>query len=131
MKPLYPDVFYHDGRGPELTRVYWKGRGQVLQAIEYMPPDSSSAEDTFHMIFIKAQVVQIIPEEAITYGDLNDALIAHRPAALFDAGRTDWLKSFSQRHLSRCTHYKALFYDELFEVIAEGVEVFKGKHKNG
>ena len=61
MKPLFSELFYHEGRGPELTKVYWKGRGQVLAAIEFMPPDASSPEDTSHLVFEKSQVVQIIP----------------------------------------------------------------------
>src|SRR6185369_13177719 len=79
MKPLFTDLFYHDGRGPELVRIHWKARGEILKAIDFMPPDASSSEDICHLLFDKLQVVQIIPEEVIDYRDFNDALIAHRP----------------------------------------------------
>jgi len=133
MKPIHADLFYHEGRGPQLVKVYWCGRGQVLKAIDFIPPDAEKSEDISHLIFEKPQVVEIIPEEVIGYSDLslNEALTNHGPAALFDAGKSEWLKSFSPTHLSRCTHYRIMFYDELFEVIAESVEARKGKYENG
>ena len=95
-----------------------------------MPPDAETSEDVYHLTFSGLQVVEVIPEEVIDYegGGLCDALIKHRPAALFDAGRSAWLATFSQRHLGRCTHYRILFYDELFEIIAEGLKIEKGKY---
>ena len=67
----------------------------------------------------------VTPEEVI--GDGAVALLARfRPAAMFDLGRSAWLLSFAQQHLRECRHYQLLFYDDLFDVIAEGVEVAPG-----
>jgi hypothetical protein len=131
MKPILPELFYHDGRGPELVSVHWSGRGQVLEAIDFMPPDAETRDDIYHLTFTGLQVVEIIPEEVADFedGGLCDALIAHRPAALFDAGKSKWLSSFSQRHLGKCSHFRIMFYDELFEVIAVEVRIEKGKYK--
>jgi len=131
MKPIHPELFYHDGRGPELVGVHWSARGQVLQAIDFMPPDAETNEDIYHIGFAGVQVVQIIPEEVVEYDDggLSSALTKHRPAALFNAGKSKWLLSFSQRHLDKCFHFRIMFYDELFEVIAEDIRIQKGKYK--
>ncbi len=68
----------------------------------------------------------ITPEEVINYTQLS-YIAEHRPAAMFNLGKSNWLKSFSQLHLEKCNHYQLLFYDELLDVIAEGVEFGKGK----
>ena len=58
-----------------------------------------------------------------------DALVRFRPAALFDLGRSDWLRSFAPQHLARCRHYRLVFYDELFDVICEDVECRDGGYQ--
>jgi hypothetical protein len=57
----------------------------------------------------------------IDYARVGSDLTRHRPAAMFDLGRSEWLRSCAPQHLERCRHYQ-LFYDELFDVIAEGLE---------
>src|SRR5712671_386417 len=117
--PLFPAEFYHDGRGPELLRVHWAHNGAVLAAIDYVNPDAQSG--VRHVRFAGVQVVMVTPEEVIHYGTLGDHLSAHRPAAMLDLGRSPWLARFSPRHLAACRHIQLLFYDELFDVICEGV----------
>jgi len=68
----------------------------------------------------------ITPEEVIGQGTLGDLRRRYRPAAMFDCGKSEWLRSFAQKHLERCHHYQLVFYDHLLEVIAEGVEVRRG-----
>ena len=68
----------------------------------------------------------ITPEEVIGDEVLGELLGQHRPAAMFDRGKSEWLRSFAQEHLGRCQHYQLLFYDQLLDVIAEGVEVGRG-----
>jgi hypothetical protein len=128
--PIHPELFYHDGRGPELLAVHWAGRGRVLKAVDFMPPDAES-EAVWHVRFIRPQVVKIIPEEVIDYkvGGLGEALVTHSPTALFNAGKSQWFLSFAQRHLQACSHYRILLYDELFEVVAEDVKIEKGSYK--
>ena len=126
-KPVHVEMFYADGRGPELQRVHWGGRGQRLVAIEYYNPDDVyEPANLKHVRFGGLQVVRITPEEVIDYAELGSTMNESRPAAMFDLGRTRWLESFSQRHLTRCSHYQLLFYDDLFDVICETVSCHHG-----
>ena len=69
------------------------------------------------------------PEEVIPYGSSRVADFgAHRPAAAFDLGHSEWLLSFSPQHLSRCHHFQLLFYDELLDVICEGLDFRSGAY---
>ena len=127
--PIHVEFFYADGRGPELARLFWKHRNNVLEGAEFMPPDAASSDDLHFVRFLRPQVVMITPEEVINYASMSSYLIKYRPAAMFDLGKSDWLKSFSPRHLEKCSHFQLLFYDELVDVIAEGVEFGKGNFK--
>lgn len=124
MKPICVENFFHDGRGPELQRIHWGPNGVGIRAIDYFTPDDVHETASLRRVLIrKAQVVMVTPEEVIDYGKVGgDALVQHRPAAMFDLGTSDWLKSFSPRHLGECRHFRMFFYDELVDVIAEGVE---------
>ena len=126
--PISADRFYHDGRGPSLHRVHWSREGHYLLAIDYSNHDDGF--DQKHVKFVRPQVVMITPEEVINYGDgdLTGLLVRYRPAAMFDRGRSPWLESFSPRHLSQCRHFQLFFYDELFDVICEGVECVLGRY---
>ena len=68
----------------------------------------------------------ITPEEVIEYRELGPRLARARPAAMFDLGKSEWLLSFSQRHLSSCHHFQLMFYDELFDIICERVSCHRG-----
>lgn len=125
MRPIHSSQFYHDGRGPELVQVHWDGAGTQLTAIDYMNPDARSG-DLWHVRFAGVQVVMVTPEEVINDIDLDEALMEHSPAAMFDLGRSRWLESFAPRHLARCSHVKLLFYDHLFDVICEQVSCHPG-----
>lgn len=123
MKPIWVEKFFHEGRGPELQEVHWGPGGAVLRALDYFNPDDVHDSGSLKRVIIhKPQVVMITPEEVINYGPATEALVRYRPAAMFDLGASDWLRGFSQRHLGACRHYQLFFYDELFDVIAEGVE---------
>lgn len=119
-KPLHQDLFQHDGRGPELVRVYWARRGTLIEAIDYYNhADNYTQENLKHVRFIGPHVVMITPEEVIGTEQLTDIITTSRPAAMFDLGPTEWLRSFGQSHLTQCSHFQLLFYDELFDVICE------------
>ena len=123
-------MFYSDGRGPELTTIRWGFSGRTLEAAEFMLPDAETPEDLRHVRFLRPQVVMITPEEVIDYQVMSPYLMKHRPAAMFDLGKSDWLRSFSQRHLEKCSHFQLYFYDELIDVIAEGAIFATGKYQN-
>jgi len=52
-------------------------------------------------------------------------------AAVHDLGRTSWLESFKQQHLGGCSHFQVMFYDEVFDIICEGVEAGLGRYADG
>jgi hypothetical protein len=118
--PIHTTAFYHDGRGPTLQKVHWDAGGTILRAIDYVNPNDEGVA-LKHVAFLKPQVAMVTPEEVIDYGRVGSDLSRHKPAAMFDLGRSDWLRSFAPRHLERCRHFQLFFYDELFEVLAEGV----------
>lgn len=122
MIPIHVEAFWDDGRGPELLRLHWDSSGTVLRGADYHNPDWGSTTPVRRVRFIRAQVAMITPEEVIDYAALGPLLAAHRPAAMFDLGRSPWLESFAPRHLAECHHFRLVFYDQLVDVIAEGVE---------
>jgi len=124
---LHAAAFVHDGRGPELRRVHWGEMGTVPLAIDYFNPgDTYDEAHLKHVRFLAPQVVMITPEEVIGPEAIGDLVLRHPGAAMFDRGRSPWLASCSQKHLGKCRHFQLLFYDELIDVIAEGVEVRQG-----
>ena len=125
--PVGVEHFHHDGRGPELRRIRWDDYGRRLLAVDYFNPEAEyRAENLCRVGFVNSQVVMITPEEVISPEAMGDLLIRYKPAAAFDRGRDAWLDSFSPRHLANCTHYQLMFYDELLDVICEGLEFQAG-----
>lgn len=120
MKPVYVERFYHDGRGPELVQMHWGRRNLDLLAIDYFAPDVVYTDGNLsHVRFEGLQVFMMTPEEVI--GKFHSGMSTHRPAAMFDLGQDDWYREFSPRHLSKCSHFQMMFYDELIDVICENV----------
>jgi hypothetical protein len=69
-------------------------------------------DDTRHLIIHKEQVHKYTPEEV--YNSSRDELrwgASINPAAMVDLGKSDWLLSFTQRHLGKCRHDRVTFYD--------------------
>jgi hypothetical protein len=124
LTPIHVAKFFHDGRGPELQRVHWDLTGVCIQRLDYFNPDDVHEPASLRCVVVtRPHVLMITPEEVIDYAKVGgDALVNHRPAAMFDLGTSDWLKTFSQRHRGSCRHFRLFFYDELIDLIAEGVE---------
>ena len=131
MTPIFSDRFQHDGRGPELQRMVWEGSGsQRLVAIEYFnPADVYEPANLKHVALSGVQVVMVTPEEVIGPEQIREIIATYRPASMFDLGRSRWFLSFSQQHLGGCRHFQLLFYDELIDVICEGVECIDGAYR--
>ena len=127
--PVHIESFYSDGRGPELVALHWSLRGIVLEAAEFKLPDAESSEDLRHVRFLRPQVVMITPDEVIDYRAPSAHLCDHGPAAMFDLGKSEWLRSFSPEHLEKCSHLQFYFYDELIDVVAEGAVFGKGRYQ--
>lgn len=123
---LFLDEFFHDRRGPELQCVHWSHEGRILSAIDYLNPDHAGAKALRHARFDRVHVVMVTPEAVVDYGRLGDHFAELRPAAMVDLGRSTWLESFSPRHVAKCRHVQLMFYDELFDVICEGVACHAG-----
>ncbi len=103
-------------------RVHWSPDGSQVRAIDYQNPDEETLR---HVRFVRPQVVMITPEEVIAHGE-QLTLVQSSRAAILDLGRSNWLQSFHGDHLVHCHHYQLLFYDDLFEVICEGVSCHDG-----
>jgi len=113
--PLFTDKFQCNGRGPELERVHWAYDGKVLRAIDFHIEDENGP-NLRYVFFISMQVFMCTPEEVINYATMSELWSENRQAGIFCLGKSPWLKSFSQHHLSKCDHYQLLFYDQLFDV---------------
>ncbi len=125
---VQPDLFSSDGRGPQLGRLHWRTAGSPsLAAIDYSNAAvGHGTQGDYHVRVVGCQAIMITPEEVIGDRQLPDNLSDLRPAALFDLGRSEWLMSFNQTHLSRCRHYQLLFYDELVDIICDAIEIHEG-----
>ena len=126
-RPVAVEQFYHDGRGPGLVRVHWRQpHGCSPRAIEYRCPNDDAL---CYVRFLRPQAFLFTPEEVIGYATSDfSGFVDHRPAAALDHGRSTWLLSFSPRHLDRCHHFQLLFYDELLDIICEGLEFRAGPY---
>jgi hypothetical protein len=49
-------------------------------------------------------------------------------AAAVNLGKAEWLRSFEQQHLDRCSHYRIMFYDALLDVICEDISAGRGPY---
>jgi hypothetical protein len=120
--PILRQDFYHDGRGPELQKVHYAGRGQVISAVDYFNPDDVyAAENLKHLIFIRPQVFMFTPEEVYSHRRDKVDWSKFDRAGIVCLGKSAWLRSFNQQHLSKCDHYQVMFYDEYLDIICEGV----------
>lgn len=120
-------TFPFDGRGPILHRWLWFE--------DLLLPDSSAGYHTMPkrrvggqsehgwVLFHGVQVVQPVPEEVHSYW--HHPLTQERGAA-WRVESSNWLASFSQRHLAECEHYVLEFYDYVVEVICEEVSFGPG-----
>lgn len=126
IQPILRECFYHDGRGPELQQVHYQGCGAVLQAIDYFNPDDEYIPETLkHLLFLRPQVFMFTLEEVYDY-ETGIRWGEYHRAAIVSLGKSEWLQSFSPRHLEHYQHYQVMFYDEFLDVICEGVEAKLG-----
>jgi hypothetical protein len=124
------DWIWAEGRGPELRRAYFGGRGSILVALEYANPDWASEADVKHLVVHRAQVHMFTPEEVYNYArdevqwgpSIDQAAVVH-------LGKSEWLLTFSQRHLARCNHYRIMFYDEYVDIICENISAENGPYR--
>jgi hypothetical protein len=72
------------------------------------------------------QVFMFTPEEVINYQTLSPIWQQNRKVGIVCLGKSSWLKSFSPRHLDSCAHYQLMFYDDLVDVICEGLKIKEG-----
>jgi len=128
MRVVDPQKFFHDGRGPTLRAVHLAPNSAHLEAIDFVPPDTEQNPGAvFHLRFIKAQAYMFTPEEVENYARSEVNWGETNMGALVSLGRSSWLQSFSPRHLGNCEHFRAMFYDELLDVICEDVLVVPGQ----
>jgi len=123
IRPLHMDLCRQDGRGPELLRVHYDGRGVRPVAIDYADKDGGGVRN---VLLRKAQVFKFTPEEVD--GDTLIRWSETKGAAIVCLGRSLWLRSFNPLHLDRCQHFRVMFYDEFLDVVCEGLDVQPGPY---
>ncbi len=126
--PVATEVFYASGRGPILRRVVSSAGGRIRALEFYRIDEPSDASHVRHVRIIKPQVFMVTPEEVINYSEWASSFSQHVGAAALDLGHSEWLRSFSPLHLSKCRHFQLLFYDELFDIICESLEFGDGEY---
>ena|SRR5215467_15587073 len=109
-------------RGPELRRVHYAG--PRLRALEYLNP---SETDVRHLLFDRTQVSMFTSHEVYNYGrdEINWGSAIDQAAAV-KLGKSEWLLSFSQEHLDRCSHYRIMFYGQFLDVICDSIAASRG-----
>ena len=125
-KPILTDDFYFDGRGPSIVQIHWAYDGIVLRAIDFEGTRGKS-----HLFFEGIQVVMITPEEVINTAQFDSLVVDDNIYSAISLGKSEWLDTFTPRHLDKCEHYKFLFYDHMIDVICEYVEVRTGFYEAG
>ena len=125
--PILEEKFYHDGRGPELITVVWAHKGTVLKGFEYYNPDDEYSEENIkHVDLEKVEAYSMASEEV--HGSILAS--SETKAAIFKIDESEWLKQFNQRHLSNCSHFQIMFYDEIYDLVCESIRIGKGRMKS-
>lgn len=121
--PIFEEEFYHDGRGPELQRVIWGYRGQILRGFEYYNPDDEyTPENLRHLEIEKVEAYSMAGEEVHNRIAAN----GNSKAAILRIADSEWKSTFQQNHLQDCEHFQIMFYDEIFDVICRRIIPGKG-----
>jgi hypothetical protein len=124
------DSIWAEGRGPELRSARYRSNGLGLVALEYLNPDWTSEADLRHLVIHQAQVHMFTPHEV--YNFARDEVRWGPPidqAAVVNLGKSEWLLTFSQQRLARCSHYRIMFYDEYLDLICENISVESGPYR--
>ena len=122
--PMLEGLFYHDGRGPELQKIYWRGAYPI--AFDYYNPDDTYDSDHLkHLLLVKPEAFSFAGEEV--HG--NILATGKSNASIFKVINSIWLKSFNQRHLANCSHYQVMFYDEIFDIVCQDIEAHVGGYR--
>ena len=129
MQIILKDKFYSDGRGPELQKIYWGGRGTYIEAIDFYNPDDTYDEKHLkHLVFKGLQAFMLTPEDE--YANIENIDYAKiGKGAIFNFGKSPWYKSFSNIHSKDCNHYRITFYDHTIDAVAEDIEIKDGGFK--
>jgi hypothetical protein len=121
MKPVLKEAFHHEGRGPELQRVIW-GNSAPMGFEYFNPEDVYTPENLRHLILVQVEAYACAGEEVHPGFDS----IPGSNAAIVNLGRSAWLQSFNPRHLASCSHFRIMFYDQIFDVICRDVRAGRG-----
>lgn len=125
---ILTQLFTKDSRGPDLMRVYYIDEGSRIKAIDYCNPDGTyDAQSIRHLRFLESQVHMFVPEEVYNHGKDQIPWRNGRSAAVC-LGKSAWLESFLPQHLVNCQHYRLMFYDQVLDIICEGIEAHSGAY---
>jgi len=118
-EPIHTDLFYHEGRGPELQRTIWTRKGIVLSGFEYFNPDDEYTEANLKHLKLESVEAYAMSSEEV-HG--NILATGDSKAAIFKVLDSPWLASFNSSHLTECSHFQIMFYDEIYDVICKSIE---------
>lgn len=121
-KAFQTSYFEKSVRGPKLERWLFQS-DLVLPLPQHLPTPRASGDiigvQCFHawVIFDGMQVFQMVPEEVHSkwhwhYREQEDMV-----STIWEIEDSEWMASFSQRHLKNHKHYLLTFLDELVEVV--------------
>lgn len=125
MQVVHPKDFIHDGRGPELLSVHLEEGGSRLLAIDFRNPDCVRVQ---HLRFQHAQAYMFTSEEVEACTRSSVDWGATEGGALVSLERSRWLDSFNPTHLSRCSHFRAMFYEEFLDILCESISLADGPY---
>jgi hypothetical protein len=151
--PVTTDHFAWDGRGPVLSRwlyhsdelfpgTFWDHAADGICGAEFgIPPDvpptdgtsivivPREANSTAWVIFHGLQVSQFVPDEVHTGWQFGFLAEDAPRTGVWEVLESEWLKSFSPRHLQHHRHFVLVFYDDVVEVIARELIFGRGEFR--
>jgi hypothetical protein len=124
---LLESEFHHDGRGPELQRVIWAFDGKILLGFDYYNP-----EDTYEEKSIKHLELVGVEAYSMAVKEVHNNILASREskASVFRINNSHWLKQYNAAYLEGCSHYRIIFYDEIYDVICKSIKTGNGRLRN-
>ena len=121
---LLESEFHQDGRGPELQRVVWAFDGKILQGFDYYNPEDAFKEGSIkHLELVGVEAYSMAIKEVHN----NILVTGDSKASVFRIEGSPWLKQYNPAFLEGCSHYRIMFYDEIYDVICKEIKAGVGR----
>jgi hypothetical protein len=121
---LLESEFHRDSRGPELQRVVWAFDGKILQGFDYYNPEDTYEEESIkHLELVGVEAYSMAVEEVHN----NNLVTRESKASVFRIESSLWLNQYNPDYLEGCSHYRIIFYDEIYDVICKEIKAGNGR----